>query len=53
MVKLASFTGTGIMRNVDANCWSLKVPLWLITASDHIGLHRTTSDHIWPHLGKS
>jgi len=26
MVKLVSFTGTGIMLNVDANCRSVKVP---------------------------
>jgi len=24
--------------------------VWLITASHHIGLHRTTSDHVWPCL---
>ena len=24
--------------------------VWLITASDHIGSHRTTSNHVWPCL---
>jgi len=30
--------------------WFLLYRIWLITASDLIGLHQTTSDHVWPCL---
>jgi len=30
--------------------WHYENWVWLITPSDHIGLHRTTSDHVWPCL---